>query len=106
MVLPLLKVGILVVKQAIKPVAHTIKDYAKEHPRFRAASVAFAQWWHRVEVRVAVRLLGHEPREIKPLEEVPAAAGEFWGRCAGRKAGRYHGLNGVLGLTGGRWDGG
>eukprot|EP00699_Malawimonas_sp_californiana_P002192 EC716761.1.p1 GENE.EC716761.1~~EC716761.1.p1 ORF type:complete len:197 (+),score=7.12 EC716761.1:101-691(+) len=72
MVLPLIKVGALFVKQAVKPVAAAIKEYAKNNPRFRGGSIAFAQWWHRMEVSIQVRMMGHEPRAIKQLEETKA----------------------------------
>lgn len=70
MVLPLVKVGILVIKQVTKPVAGQIKVFATNHPVFRKYCIQFAQFYNASEVRLTMRLRGHTVQEVKPLEEV------------------------------------
>ena len=65
--MPLLKFGALAIRTLSKPVANAIKRRSTNHPRFRASCIAFAQFWHRMEVNWSIRLLGHEAKQIKPL---------------------------------------
>ncbi|KAI6703696.1 hypothetical protein NL676_012832 [Syzygium grande] len=73
MVLPLLKLGTLVVKTLSKPVASRLKQQAALHPRFRELIVGFAQANHRMTTNAQRRLYGHATDvEIRPLNEQKA----------------------------------
>eukprot|EP00285_Hemiselmis_virescens_P007139 CAMPEP_0173396676 /NCGR_PEP_ID=MMETSP1356-20130122/36203_1 /TAXON_ID=77927 ORGANISM="Hemiselmis virescens, Strain PCC157" /NCGR_SAMPLE_ID=MMETSP1356 /ASSEMBLY_ACC=CAM_ASM_000847 /LENGTH=215 /DNA_ID=CAMNT_0014355761 /DNA_START=269 /DNA_END=913 /DNA_ORIENTATION=+ len=70
--MPLFKFGALFIRTLSKPVAAAIKKRAVEHENFRSRCAAFAQWWHRMEVRLQVQLMGHTARTIRPLGEAEA----------------------------------
>ncbi|XP_030528849.1 OPA3-like protein [Rhodamnia argentea] len=73
MVLPLLKLGTLVVKTLSKPVASRLKQQAALHPRFREFIVGFAQANHRITTTIQRRIYGHATDvEIRPLNEQKA----------------------------------
>ncbi|KAF7803381.1 OPA3-like protein [Senna tora] len=73
MVLPLLKLGTLVVKTLSKPVASRLKQQAAIHPRFRQYIVTIAQTNHRITTRMQRRIYGHATDvEIRPLNEEKA----------------------------------
>eukprot|EP00127_Corallochytrium_limacisporum_P006639 Clim_evm18s232 gene=Clim_evmTU18s232 len=72
MAFPVGKLAYLMVRQLSKPVANTIKQQATQHPSFRRFCVAFAQRYHRLEMNVKIRFLGHSPREIPDLSETRA----------------------------------
>ncbi|KAK3433054.1 OPA3-like protein [Eucalyptus grandis] len=73
MVLPLLKLGTLVVKTMSKPLASRLKQQAALHPRFRGLIVGFAQANHRMTTNIQRRIYGHATDvEIRPLNEQKA----------------------------------
>lgn len=52
-----------------KPLATFIKAQAQNHPKFRSLCIRFAQFTHRHEQMLNVRLIGHQIVSIKPLTE-------------------------------------
>ncbi|KAI9121086.1 hypothetical protein K1719_008119 [Acacia pycnantha] len=73
MVLPLLKLGTLVLKTLSKPVAARLKKQTAIHPRFRQYIVRMAQANHRVTTTMQRRIYGHATDvEIRPLNEEKA----------------------------------
>eukprot|EP00246_Nothoceros_aenigmaticus_P016700 TRINITY_DN7777_c0_g1_i2.p1 TRINITY_DN7777_c0_g1~~TRINITY_DN7777_c0_g1_i2.p1 ORF type:complete len:169 (-),score=32.30 TRINITY_DN7777_c0_g1_i2:477-983(-) len=73
MILPLAKLGTLVLKTLSKPLASRLKTQAATHPRFRELIVNFAQANHRLTVNVQRRIYGHATDvEIRPLNEEKA----------------------------------
>mmetsp|Transcript_47675 Transcript_47675/g.95460 ORF Transcript_47675/g.95460 Transcript_47675/m.95460 type:complete len:252 (-) Transcript_47675:21-776(-) len=68
------KFGGLLIRTLSKPVANAIKRRAVERPAFRARCAAFAQLYHRVEVTLTMRLMGHEAKSVKPLTEAQAVS--------------------------------
>eukprot|EP00123_Amoebidium_parasiticum_P001537 comp12652_c0_seq1/m.7716 comp12652_c0_seq1/g.7716 ORF comp12652_c0_seq1/g.7716 comp12652_c0_seq1/m.7716 type:complete len:175 (-) comp12652_c0_seq1:128-652(-) len=71
-VLPLIKLGGLLVRQFSKPIANIIKGHATSHPQFRRVFIGFGQVWHRLELNIKIRFLGHVPIAIKSLPEEKA----------------------------------
>eukprot|EP01135_Chromosphaera_perkinsii_P009074 Nk52_evm5s1607 gene=Nk52_evmTU5s1607 len=73
MVLPLGKVFYLAVKQLAKPVANAIKSNARNYPAFKRRCVAFAQFYHRTESWITIRMLGNfKAVKVKELNEAKA----------------------------------
>ncbi|CAH8355477.1 unnamed protein product [Eruca vesicaria subsp. sativa] len=73
MVLPLMKLGTLLVKTISKPLASQLKHQAKVHPRFRQSIINFAQRNHRITTQIQRRIYGHATDvEIRPLNEEKA----------------------------------
>ncbi|CAN8304008.1 unnamed protein product [Cochlearia groenlandica] len=73
MVLPLMKLGTLLVKTISKPLANQLKHQAKVHPRFRQSIINFAQRNHRFTTQLQRRRYGHATDvEIRPLDEEKA----------------------------------
>ncbi|KAL5055043.1 hypothetical protein RYX36_035725 [Vicia faba] len=84
-VLPLVKLGTLVLKTACKPIANRLKKEAGYHPKFRNFIISIAQTNHRFTTRIQRRIYGQATDlAIRPLNEekaVQAAAdllGEFF----------------------------
>lgn len=71
-IMPMFKIGVLMVRTLSKPIAAAIKKRATERPSFRTSCASFAQWWHRMEVSMQVQLMGHTAHSIKPLSEADA----------------------------------
>lgn len=67
---PFMKIGELVVKQLSKPLANRVKAFAMENDTFKNICVGFAQKWHRFQTSMTIRVAGHTPAAIKPLDEV------------------------------------
>ncbi|KAJ8501086.1 hypothetical protein OPV22_011638 [Ensete ventricosum] len=85
MILPVVKLGTLVLKTVCKPIASRLKKEAGLHPKFRRVIVNFAQANHRITTNIQRRIYGHSTNvEIRPLDEekaVQAASdliGEFF----------------------------
>ncbi|XP_010499381.1 PREDICTED: OPA3-like protein [Camelina sativa] len=73
MVLPLMKLGTLLVKTISKPLASQLKHQAKVHPKFRQSIINFAQRNHRITTQMQRRIYGHATDvEIRPLDEEKA----------------------------------
>ncbi|KAL7212986.1 hypothetical protein ACSBR2_015647 [Camellia fascicularis] len=73
MVLPLLKLGTLVLKTLSKPIASRLKKEAGKHPKFRKVIVDMAQANHRLTTTMQRRIYGHATDvEIRPLNEEKA----------------------------------
>ncbi|GAA5891557.1 hypothetical protein JCM5296_004257 [Sporobolomyces johnsonii] len=64
-----LKVGSLLLRTLSKPIANKIKSRAKEHDGFKSRTIAMAQFMHRAEMNLRVRLLGESPKHVRPLSE-------------------------------------
>lgn len=81
MSLPLFKVGILAVRTVSKPVANSVKGYAKDHAGFRSVCAATGQTWHQIVSRVNIRLLGHRVSKVKqlPEDEAVTKGADFFG---------------------------
>ncbi|KAK4048710.1 hypothetical protein OIO90_005703 [Microbotryomycetes sp. JL221] len=68
-----LKIGSLLLRTLAKPIANRIKREAKEHERFRQTTISFAQFLHRTEMTMRVKLLGEtHPKHIRPLNDARA----------------------------------
>ncbi|XP_057513065.1 OPA3-like protein [Actinidia eriantha] len=73
MVLPVLKLGTLVLKTLSKPIAARLKKQAGLHPKFRQYIVSMAQANHRLTTTMQRRIYGHATDvEIRPLNEEKA----------------------------------
>lgn len=80
MVLPLVKLGTLVLKTVSKPLASRLKQHAAIHPKFRTSIINLAQANHRLTTNIQRRIYGHATDvEIRPLNEEKAvqAAGDL-----------------------------
>lgn len=67
-----LKLTSLFVRQLSKPLANTIKSNAKEHPKFRRFCIRFAQFKHRLDMNIRLKLLNEENIKIRPLNDAKA----------------------------------
>lgn len=73
MILPVVKLGALVLKTVCKPIANRLKKEAGRHPEFRRLIVNLAQTNHRITTNVQRRIYGHATDvEIRPLNEEKA----------------------------------
>ncbi|XP_078447437.1 uncharacterized protein LOC144716218 [Wolffia australiana] len=73
MVLPLVKLGALVLKTVSKPIASRLKAEAGKHPEFRSLIISIAQANHRFSTNIQRKLYGHATDvEIRPLNEEKA----------------------------------
>ncbi|CAM0946939.1 unnamed protein product [Alopecurus aequalis] len=73
MILPLAKLGTLVLKMMAKPVAVRLKTEASRHPQFRQLIINLAQANHRISTNIQRRIYGHSTLvEIRPLNEEKA----------------------------------
>jgi len=84
MMLPLAKLGTLVLRTLSKPLANRLKQQATHHPRFREIIISFAQANHRFQVNLQRRIYSHATDvEIRPLNEEKAvqAASDFLGEA-------------------------
>ncbi|KAJ6833803.1 optic atrophy 3 protein-like protein [Iris pallida] len=82
MMLPVVKLGTLVLKTIAKPIASRLKAEAGRHPKFRQLIVNIAQVNHRFTTNIQRRIYGHATDvEIRPLNEEKAvqAAGDLLG---------------------------
>ncbi|KAL1325275.1 hypothetical protein HN51_035358 [Arachis hypogaea] len=72
-VLPVVKLGTLLLKTACKPIATRLKKEASYHPRFRNLIINVAQVNHRFTTTVQRRIYGHSTDvAIRPLDEEKA----------------------------------
>jgi hypothetical protein len=71
---PIVKLGVLAVRQISKPLANAIKARAKQSPFFSTyVCMPPAQLYHWIEVNVKMKLLNlGKPREVKKLNEAMA----------------------------------
>ncbi|KPV75832.1 uncharacterized protein RHOBADRAFT_66291 [Rhodotorula graminis WP1] len=67
-----LKLASLLLRTLSKPIATKLKQQAKEHDGFKSRTVAMAQFMHRAEMNLRVKLLGESPRHVRPLSETKA----------------------------------
>ncbi|KAM0755338.1 OPA3-domain-containing protein [Meredithblackwellia eburnea MCA 4105] len=68
-----IKIASLFLKTLAKPLANNLKSQAKEHEGFRKATIAMAQFLHRAEMNMRIRLLGEDhPKHIRPLNDAKA----------------------------------
>ncbi|KAL8281005.1 hypothetical protein RQP46_006684 [Phenoliferia psychrophenolica] len=68
-----IKVASLFLKTLAKPLANRLKTQAKENPSFRRATIAMAQFMHRNEMNMRIKLLGEDhPKHIRPLNDTKA----------------------------------
>jgi len=72
--LPLVKLGYLLIRTIAKPISGMIKQQAKEHPTFRRNCVRVAQYYHRVEVRMRRRLAARQAHSPESVEAAVMAA--------------------------------
>lgn len=83
--MPLVKLGYLLIRTIAKPVSGAIKNYAKDHPKFKEMCMSVAQRYHKSEVRLRRGLIVQKKRttnneaalvqmepEIKPLDPAKA----------------------------------
>ncbi|GAA6000779.1 OPA3 family protein [Rhodotorula paludigena] len=67
-----LKIASLLLRTLSKPIATKIKQQAKEHEGFKSRTIQMAQFLHRAEMNLRVKLLGESPRHVRPLSESKA----------------------------------
>lgn len=73
MILPLFKLGTLVLKTLSKPIATRLKTQAAHHPRFRTLIINMAQTNHKFSTQLQRRIYGHATNvAIRPLDEEKA----------------------------------
>ncbi|CAL4969730.1 unnamed protein product [Urochloa decumbens] len=73
MVLPVAKLGTLLLKTMSKPIATRLKTEASRHPKFRQLIINLAQANHRISTNIQRRIYGHATNvEIRPLNEEKA----------------------------------
>ncbi|KAF3102227.1 hypothetical protein TWF706_005372 [Orbilia oligospora] len=63
-----IKLTSLAVRTLAKPIANSIKQQAREHPRFRSVCIAIAQAVHRTDIRIRLNLL-RDSSAIERAEE-------------------------------------
>jgi len=74
MILPVAKLGTLLLKTMSKPIATRLKTEASRHPKFRQLIINLAQANHRISTNIQRRVYGHATNvEIRPLNEEKAA---------------------------------
>ena len=68
---PLVKLGVLAIRQISKPIANALKERAKQSPFFRTyICMPPAQIYHWVEVNVKMKMLGlGKPSQVQKLNE-------------------------------------
>jgi optic atrophy 3 protein len=72
-VLPLVKLGTLVLRTVCKPIANRLKKEAGYHPKFRSFIISIAQANHRFTTRIQRRIYGKATDVvIRPLNEEKA----------------------------------
>jgi PREDICTED: similar to ENSANGP00000017479 len=71
---PIIKLGVLAVRQISKPLAKRIQIKAKTSPVLRSyLCLPIAQFYHRLEVTIKLRLLNiNKPKQIQKLNEAEA----------------------------------
>jgi len=71
---PVAKLGYLAIKQIAKPLTNVIKHQATQSPWFRKTLLAApAQWYHRVETTIRMKVLGiGRAKKVKQLDEEQA----------------------------------
>lgn len=73
MILPVAKLGTLLLKTMSKPIATRLKTEASRHPKFRQLIINLAQANHRISTNIQRRVYGHSTSvEIRPLNEEKA----------------------------------
>ncbi|CAN6237974.1 unnamed protein product [Urochloa humidicola] len=73
MILPVAKLGTLLLKTMSKPIATRLKTEASRHPKFRELIINLAQANHRISTNIQRRIYGHATNvEIRPLNEEKA----------------------------------
>ncbi|KAL5989513.1 hypothetical protein ACLOJK_010405 [Asimina triloba] len=73
MILPVAKLGSLLLKTFSKPIANRLKQQAGHQPRFRQLIINLAQANHRITTTMQRRIYGHATNvEIRPLDEEKA----------------------------------
>jgi hypothetical protein len=64
-----IKIGSLLVKTLTKPIANNLKRHAANPGWFRELCNNYGQFHHSVERRMSLRLLGHEAKKVKKMNE-------------------------------------
>jgi hypothetical protein len=70
--LPFFKLGVLLVKQATKPMARAIKSRAQASDTFSKICEFFGQQWHVQTTKLNLVVQGHKVKGVKPLNEQEA----------------------------------
>ncbi len=77
-VLPLIKVGALIIKSVSKPIAKKIKNSAVKNPRVQSLMINCARLWHRGETRMQVfvgeRQKGSQRKELNERAAIELGA--------------------------------
>ncbi|CAL1389399.1 unnamed protein product [Linum trigynum] len=73
MILPVVKLGTLLLRSISKPIAGRLKGQAEAHPKFRQFIINMAQANHRFTTNIQRRIYGHATDvAIRPLNEQKA----------------------------------
>ncbi|EJD45654.1 OPA3-domain-containing protein [Auricularia subglabra TFB-10046 SS5] len=67
-----IKIATLIIRTIAKPISASLKEQARQHPKFRELCVGLAQRMHRTEIRMRYHLLGQERKAVRPLNEKTA----------------------------------
>jgi uncharacterized membrane protein YeiB len=70
--LPLAKIFIVLFKEAAKPVAAQLREYATSHPVARRAAMAVGRSREQLAQRVEVAFAGHAVKSLKPISDAHA----------------------------------
>jgi len=70
--LPFAKLGVLLVKQATKPLARAVKARAVSSERLSWFCEFLGQTWHAQTTKLNLRVQGHKVKGVKPLNEQEA----------------------------------
>jgi hypothetical protein len=73
--IPIFKVGVLLVKQATKPMARALKSRALTSERLARLCNFLGQQWHTQTTRLNLIAQGHKVKGIKPLNDQEAVQG-------------------------------
>ncbi|KAJ3105568.1 hypothetical protein HDU97_007910 [Phlyctochytrium planicorne] len=67
-----IKIGTLLIRTLAKPIANSIKNQAKNHPRFKRFCINVAQTYHSIEETLKMRFFDYKITAIRPLNEAKA----------------------------------
>jgi optic atrophy 3 protein len=70
--LPLMKIFVLLFKEAAKPIAARLKQSAKEHEKFRTYTMVIGRFYERATQRVEVWSLGFRVKQFKEITDAHA----------------------------------
>ncbi|KAI9203263.1 uncharacterized protein BJ171DRAFT_510141 [Polychytrium aggregatum] len=67
-----IKLGSLLIRTLAKPIASSIKDAAKQHPRFKEFCMGVAQTLNTIDMKLKMRFFDYKVEAIRPLNDAKA----------------------------------